>query len=142
LIQRYPIDAFGVVYDEVISRINVEGCRVYNSASWQGILYSAICYYYNRVIQFGYEQKFGNSERAALDQMVEKGAKIATCLLGDIKADAASLYFARAFVYNRKRDLAGEAQQYASEFLVAVDKAGGKYYAPSHVEAAKRIAKL
>jgi formylglycine-generating enzyme required for sulfatase activity len=138
LVQRFPLDSFDKVYVEIAGRA-AKGCSEFTAANKQGILYGGIFYYYNRILQFGYNSTFDAGARKSLDDEAAKGAKLATCLDANLKVDAASLIFAKAFAYSLHKDFADKAAEFARQFLEATDKQPD-YFSPSHIETAKRFA--
>ena len=142
LIQRFPIDAFGAAYDKLAEEARKRQCGEYDSPKHQGILYGGIFYYYNRIVQFGYNETFDQAERKALDVIMQKGEEISRCLKPNLRVDAASLLFAKAFAYSRHKGTSLEAPQHATLFLNAIKDQASKYYSASHIETAERISKL
>ncbi len=142
LVQRYPVDAFDSVYSALLERVALEDCKGYKSHSAQGIFYGGIFYYYNRIIQLGYEVEVNGRMREDLNEAVRKGLDIATCLEINLKADSSAVLFARAFAYSRHKQFVEFSQRYADEFLKRVQSTEARYYSPSHVDVAKRIVGL
>jgi formylglycine-generating enzyme required for sulfatase activity len=137
LIERFPLDSFEKVYVGITGRA-MKGCAEFAKQGQQGILYGGVFYYYNRIVQFGYNPSFDAIAIKSLDDEVKKGTQIATCLDKYLRIDAASLLFAQAYAYSLHRGFAEQTAKFARQFIDVTDKESG-YFSPSHIETAKRL---
>lgn len=148
LIQRFPVDAFAAVYNPIIDEAYNGKCDFRNDMlTSDALLYSAIFFEYNVIIQHNSDPEFTSDIQYHLANLVDHVVAGAQCLPEELRIDTALLYFGLATLYNEAgnadRDgLKPKARAAASQFLTYVAENGGedKYYLQSHVEAMRSLA--
>jgi hypothetical protein len=146
LIQRFPVDAFRDIYANIVSTAAIGKCSVWDQSSEasQGIIYSSIFFYYNRIVQRTYLPTFADDdvnqlERAA--RLVEASA--VKCLPADLSVDAALVQYGLARFYQNdpQHGHVPEAKRAASSFLMLVSGREADYYFDGHIDQMKQLSK-
>jgi len=133
LIQRYPTIPYEKDYEALAKTVARNGCA---NIDVKAIVYGAIFYYYNRIIQYSFEPTMSTASAEAVERLARQGRAMSICLDEQLRIDAASLTYAKAFTFSRFATHEETGRTYAKEFL---EEAGKRYYAPLHVESAKVI---
>ncbi|MBY0296538.1 MAG: hypothetical protein K2X71_10930 [Methylobacterium sp.] len=143
LIQRFPVDAFDKYYSKIIESASDGKCSESTTSKISSpVIYSAIFYYYNRVIQRKYTQSISDGEVKQLDSIASKIKSAArNCLSADLYIDAAVIDYGRAIVYseNKAQSRKGNAIDAAKSFLNFVSGKSDDYYYQLHVDAMRQL---
>ena len=144
LVSRFPFDQFKDYYDQILTKAS-QSCKLDGfDGDPNGVIYSGIFYYYNRIIQLNYDlPSLPDQIVTQVDQigkMVHDAA--ANCLPLDLATDAALIDFGRAIVYSE--DSGGKhlrnAKAAARQFLNFLNGKEDMYFLQSHISAMKKLA--
>ena len=150
LIQRYPVDAFATVYDPMLAAAAEGDCDIRpDRDESQAILYSAIFYTYNRIVQKSVAPTLTPAEADDAENIAERTLSAAACLDENLRVDSALIHYGLATLYSEvgnagdeKAAYAALAKESADRFLdtVAVNGGGTDYYFQAHVASMQALA--
>jgi len=140
LIQRFPVDAFAAVYAPILEAAGSGACDIRPGRDQsQSIIYSAVFFAYNRIIQ----NAIGALTKARAEdaeQWASRTLKAADCLQPDLRVDSALIYYGLSTLYGEagQPDL---ALKNARQFLATVEGNGGEqaYYFHTHFEQMQKL---
>lgn len=145
LVSRFPFDGFSANYMNIMENAAKGHCSVEGvNGVTDGIIYSGIFFFYNRLIQKNYnepalsEEDIKEADRIGL--MVHDAAT--HCLPLELATDAALIDFGRAIIYSE--DKSGKhstnAKAAADEFLISIKDNEKLYFLRSHIATMKKLA--
>ena len=144
LISRFPFDEFLPIYMKSMGDASTNICKVsVFDANQDGIIYSGIFFFYNRISQLNYNKpSLAESDVNEIDKtaaMVHSAAK--NRLSPDLAVDAALVDFGRAIVYSE--DQGGKhvanAKAAARDFLNTINGQENSYFLPSHIALMRKL---
>jgi hypothetical protein len=142
LVERFPVDDFRKIYDEISERI-VRNCASLAAADLR-IRWGAIFFYYNRIIQFMYQDSgLSSSARSDIDAITKRGVHGAECLPDEQRVDAGALYFARAVVFDHFQEPPDIIRAETARFNAHLALFGGDdYYLQTHIDRIHELEKI
>jgi hypothetical protein len=136
LIQRYPVSAFGTVFDEMEKQATQEGCDLVKTMpSLEAQLYASIFYYYSRIVQYSFKPSLTANEITKIDEIANTGYSMSKCLSDNLRVDAESLTYAKFVTFSKIKKYSNLARKAAEQFIRSTDSSN--YYSPSQIDTAK-----
>jgi len=144
LVSRFPYDSFKEIYLNLMAKAADKKCDSFDAGvDNEGVIYSGIFYFYNRIIQLNYnvpalsDEDIQNADN--IGKMVHAAAK--NCLPTELATDAALIDYGRATVYNEDggRRHTAEAKAAAQDFLTSIKGNESSYFLPSHIATMRKL---